>query len=539
MRMDPKPKLVAHADWSKYPRKRWCATAVLDADGRYRIESPEPVGDLATYFGRLQNRAGADTTVLSGFDFPIGLPVCYADRVGLADFRTALTDFGRGRWRHFYDPAPLRSALSLTRPFYPQKPGGAKHQHLVDALEVRTFRELYRRCDRCPGRDPAEAIFWLLGPKQVGRAAISGWRDLLRPAMSGDSPPAIWPFDGCLTELLKRPGMVVAETYPAEMYRHLNLTIGRSGRSKRRATDRAQDAAAMHGWARTNHVRLTSELHAEISDGFRAGKDGDDRFDAIVGLFGMLDVVLGNLPSGEPEDDTTKIEGWILGRSCDTPSARGEGEEQATRRPLRAEAQSELDQLNVALRSSEEPFRGEGASLRLLDYWRWSGSSLMDNTARGMLAEFLVATAVGKHETPRLEWERFDLITPSGVTIEVKSAAAIQTWRQTARTPIQFAIGPRQGWDPETGLFSEQARRWADLYVFCVLEGVHPLDVDKWQFYVLPRAVLDDKCREQRTIRLGPLEQLKPCRCSYRDLKRTIEDVGRQIARGVAPERED
>jgi hypothetical protein len=27
----------------------------------------------------------------------------------------------------------------------------------------------------------------------------------------------------------------------------------------------------------------------------------------------MLDVVLGNLESGEPEDDTTQIEGWILG----------------------------------------------------------------------------------------------------------------------------------------------------------------------------------------------------------------------------------
>ena len=105
----------------------------------------------------------------------------------------------------------------------------------------------------------------------------------------------------------------------------------------------------------------------------------------------------------------------------------------------------------------------------------------MDNTARGILAEFLVAAALGRHKTPRVEWERYDLRTPSGVTIEVKSAGAIQSWKQKARTPN-----------------SEQARRWADLYVFCVLEGTDPLDVDKWQFWVLPRSVLDRSFRADR-----------------------------------------
>ena len=155
----------------------------------------------------------------------------------------------------------------------------------------------------------------------------------------------------------------------------------------------------------------------------------------------------------------------------------------------------------------------------------------MDNTARGMLAEFFVAMAIGRQEIPRIEWERFDLRTSSGVTIEVKSAAAIQSWKQAAPSPIQFTIGPRQGWDPKTGQYIEKARRWADLYVFCVLEGADPLDVDKWQFFVLPSAVLDDACRQQQTIRLGPLKQLSPRACTYRDLKRTIEDVGRQLAR--------
>ena len=111
-----------------------------------------------------------------------------------------------------------------------------------------------------------------------------------------------------------RERLVVAETYPAEVYRHLCLAVRKSGRSKRRQSDRAADGTAMHNWARTSRVRLTSRLDGEIADGFGGTNDGEDRFDAVVGLLGMLDVVLGNLPSGEPEDDTTRIEGWILGQ---------------------------------------------------------------------------------------------------------------------------------------------------------------------------------------------------------------------------------
>ena len=42
---------------------------------------------------------------------------------------------------------------------------------------------------------------------------------------------------------------------------------------------------------------------------------GDDAFDAVVGLFGMLQVCLGQREPGEPDDRAIReIEGWILGR---------------------------------------------------------------------------------------------------------------------------------------------------------------------------------------------------------------------------------
>ena len=188
---------------------------------------------------------------------------------------------------------------------------------------------------------------------------------------------------------------------------------------------------------------------------------------------------------------------------------------------------SNLRRLTPVLRTGDELFRGVTPDLRLLDYWRWSGSSLMDNTARGLLAEFLVAAALGMHKTPRTEWDPYDVRTSNGTTIEVKSAAAIQSWEQSAPTPIQFGIAPRFGWDPETGQYSDEARRWADLYVFCVLEGIQPLDIDKWKFYAVRTATINETCGNQRTIRLAPLCRLPLRQCGYRDLRAVVEEMGR------------
>ncbi len=67
------PALVAHADWSAHPAKRWMAQAMLQPGGRYLVLPPVPVGALDGFWDRL--RAAAPTgTVFLGFDFPIGLP---------------------------------------------------------------------------------------------------------------------------------------------------------------------------------------------------------------------------------------------------------------------------------------------------------------------------------------------------------------------------------------------------------------------------------------------------------------------------------
>lgn len=53
----------------------------------------------------------------------------------------------------------------------------------------------------------------------------------------------------------------------------------------------------------------------------------------------------------------------------------------------------------------------------------------------------------------------------------------------------------------------------ADVYVFCFLkhkdqDSVDPLNMDMWEFYVLPTKVLNDYTRSQSSITLNSLRRL-------------------------------
>ncbi len=325
------PALVVHADWSVKANKRWMACASLRDRGDYLAQAPERVGAPRTLLERLRRRAGSTGSVLVGFDFPIGLPYAYACKCKLDNFLVLLPRLGEGAWRDFYQVAERPEEIHLRRPFYPLKPGGARRAHLLSGLGFGDMDELRRRCELPhEGRRAAAPLFWALGGQQVGKAAISGWRDVLAPALrQKDCDLSIWPFSGKLGELLQPGATVAAETYPGEFYHHLGLELRaqgvlieresarRAARGKRAWASRAANAEALFGWAARAQVRLTEELRVLIRGGFGPGPGGEDPFDATVGLFGMLNVVMGLRDPGEPCDQRTRcVEGWILGQKA-------------------------------------------------------------------------------------------------------------------------------------------------------------------------------------------------------------------------------
>lgn len=202
----------------------------------------------------------------------------------------------------------------------------------------------------------------------------------------------------------------------------------------------------------------------------------------------------------------------------------------------------ELPRVPFQFKSGQESLHSDGGPLdlhsgggplepKLCDFWKWSSSDLLSNTLRGVLAEYLVVTALGLGDKPRNEWAEYDVKLRSGKKIEIKSAAYIQSWAQRRCSAISFDIAPRKsGWNAETGESTtlDTPQRFADVYVFCLLKHcdqntIDPLDVDQWDFYVLSTACLDCECANQCKIGLGRLRELAGDAVNYAKLACAIQ----------------
>jgi hypothetical protein len=178
--------------------------------------------------------------------------------------------------------------------------------------------------------------------------------------------------------------------------------------------------------------------------------------------------------------------------------------------------------------SGDEPISGTDARLR--DFWAWAYSDLRANTVRPMLAEYLVARAVGADQRPRVEWDSYDVLTPQRLRLEVKSGAYLQAWQQARLSSVQFGGLSARTWSATAG-YSEAGSYNADGYVFAVQTATEhaaydALDLRQWSFWVLPAASI--AATGQRSIRLSVVEEMAGPPVTYAGLADRI----RQVVRG-------
>lgn len=192
----------------------------------------------------------------------------------------------------------------------------------------------------------------------------------------------------------------------------------------------------------------------------------------------------------------------------------------------------DFPRVTAKIKTGEEHFsqNGQPLSITTLDFWRWSSSGFLDNTTRGIFAEFIVASALNLTSSLRVEWNAFDLITPEQVRIEVKSAAYLQSWQQKRVSTIRFSIASSYGWDADTNEMSQIRKRNADVFVFCLLahqdkQTVDPLNMDQWIFYVLSTAQIDQQVPGQKSLSLGRMQQIGAVQARYETLAETVKAV--------------
>jgi Protein of unknown function (DUF429) len=301
--------IAAHADWSVDPRKRWIAVARRDG-AVWRLAAPDPVGEVGTLLARLRDAAAGGAVAL-GLDLPIGLPRAYAAVLPERDFLHFLAMTGTRP--DFFEVCITLQEVALARPFYPARGvrGMTRAAHAT-ALGLDGPTALSRACDRATAERPAGApLFWTLGANQSGKAAIGAWRHLLLPALD---TVRLWPFAGAYRGLLTPGSVALAETYPAEALRHLGIKLRGS---KRRQADRAAVAGQLVAAIAALGVQPDPELSEAATDGFGADAAGEDRFDCVLGVLCVLNVLAGNRPDTVPSDPwISHWEGWVLGQTA-------------------------------------------------------------------------------------------------------------------------------------------------------------------------------------------------------------------------------
>ena len=181
-------------------------------------------------------------------------------------------------------------------------------------------------------------------------------------------------------------------------------------------------------------------------------------------------------------------------------------------------------------------FNGTPISSTVLDYWSWAYSDLIRNVNRGAFAEFIVREAMNsqsENTPPRedfsISMDAYDLLSPDGIRVEVKSSAYIQALEDDHLARISFRIAPAKKLD-ENGNYSEKSvyARHSDVYVFCIWTAKSCdqdiLDLSLWDFYVISTKLLDEKVPNQKTITFHSLLSLKPIKTDFWNLYSAIKD---------------
>jgi hypothetical protein len=304
--------LAAHADWSVEPRKRWITVALRSGSG-WTVTAPRPVGDVSTLLSRLTVEANHGAVAL-GADLPIGLPRAYAVGRVEADFPAFLRRV-RGLPDFFTVCASLDD-IRPDRPFYPTRgvAGMTRLSHAL-ALGLANAAALCRACDRATAERPAGApLFWTLGANQSGKAAIAAWQTLILPALETGAGLRLWPFEGPFLSLLSPGSVALAETYPAEALRHLGIRLRGS---KRRQADRCAAAGALLAAMDQQAAAPDDAMRRAVLDGLGSDAAGEDRFDSVLGLLCLLNVLAGHRPDTAPDDPwIQRWEGWVLGQTA-------------------------------------------------------------------------------------------------------------------------------------------------------------------------------------------------------------------------------
>ena len=183
--------------------------------------------------------------------------------------------------------------------------------------------------------------------------------------------------------------------------------------------------------------------------------------------------------------------------------------------------------MKIVKKTGHEAFTINGSSIgySLLDFWQFSYSEL-NSDPRDDIAEYLVSVALGIEEPyNKKDWTLYD-IDYNGHPIEIKSTSYYQTWRKDGKITQTRTFSIRKA----TAQNEETSRRHSEVYVFCVLNGnteetSNPLEIGNWDFYIVPTAIINKECGNNKTISLSRIKSMGYYAVDFQNIRKTIDEA--------------
>ncbi|MCI6189593.1 MAG: hypothetical protein MR691_06560 [Clostridium sp.] len=178
-----------------------------------------------------------------------------------------------------------------------------------------------------------------------------------------------------------------------------------------------------------------------------------------------------------------------------------------------------IKQINIEKKSGREVFRYNNRSLsyNLKNFWSFQYSNLISSKIRDNISKFIVAKALNITDRKFEYFDGHDLTSKEGIPIDVRSASYITSLGEEPFKEIEFKIYKN----------GDIKKLYGFIYVFCLLshrtkEGLDPLDINQWEFYITTRSNLEKILNGDEKITLKKLILNDAIESEYENLYKDV-----------------
>ncbi len=169
---------------------------------------------------------------------------------------------------------------------------------------------------------------------------------------------------------------------------------------------------------------------------------------------------------------------------------------------------------------------GQELDFGILDFWKYKYSNVWN--IQEYIAEFLIEKALGLEESQNTEyWTLYD-INYRNKRIEIKETSYYHPWNENGKISNQRVFGiTMANSNYEDSENENKFERQNDVYVFCLNTGktreeANPLDLNNWEFYIVPTITINELCGKNKTISLNKVKNIAE-QVNYFEIKSYID----------------